>query len=255
MSALRRRLLRRSVGRLGVATLLYYLPSVCVLGQWAPMRIEALPAGVCRWRGPSSSKAVALTFDDGPSPDTTPHTLELLDALGMKATFFVLGSLVEAHPELVSEILRRGHSVGLHGRHHRHHTLHRPGWVRRDTEAAVRTLGAAGVRPRWYRPPYGQLTARTVLEARRHGMEVVLWSIWGREWAENEPETVMARLSPGLEPGAVVLLHDSDTQCPPGTAARTWRVLEMLAPVLAERGLRAVTLDELVRTPVPAPVA
>jgi peptidoglycan/xylan/chitin deacetylase (PgdA/CDA1 family) len=240
-----RRRLGRSLGRLGLAAAWYDLPSVCVLGQWAPVRLEALPAGMCRWRGPASSNAVALTFDDGPSPTTTPRTLELLDALGMKATFFVLGSLVEAHPELVGEIRRRGHGVGLHGYHHRHHLLHGPRWVRRDTEAALAALAGAGVRPRWYRPPYGQLSAATVLEARRHGMEVVLWSAWGREWAETDPQAVAARLTRRIEPGAVVLLHDNDALSTPGTAARAWRALELLAPVLSERALRVVALDTL----------
>lgn len=248
----RPRILSRAATAAGLAALAHYLPSVCVLGQWAPLRLEALPAGVCRWRGPASSRAVALTLDDGPSPDTTPRTLDLLDELGMQATFFVLGSLVAARPGLVEDMLSRGHTVGLHGFEHRHHLLHGAGWVRRDTEMGLRVLSGMGVRPRWYRPPYGQMSARTVLEARRHDMEVVLWSAWGREWAESEPEAVLARLSGAIDPGAVVLLHDVDTLCPPGTAARTWRTLELLAPVLADRGLRAVSLENLVDGPTPS---
>jgi peptidoglycan/xylan/chitin deacetylase (PgdA/CDA1 family) len=229
----------------GIAALAHALPSVCVLGQWSPVPLRALPGGLCRWRGPSGSGAVGLTFDDGPSPSSTPRTLELLDRLGMRATFFVLGSLATAQPELVAEIRRRGHGIGLHGDRHQHHLLRTPGWIRRDTAAAVCALEGLGVRPRWYRPPYGQLTATTLLEARRHGMEVVLWSAWGREWAETEPGAVMARLEPGIEDGAVVLLHDTDESCPPGTAARTHAVLELLAGALSRRGLRAVDLDHL----------
>ncbi len=235
------------------AALVHYLPSVCVLGQWAPTRLERLPAGLCRWRGPASAQVLALTFDDGPSPDTTPRTLDLLDDLGLQGTFFVLGSLAEAHAELVTEIRQRGHAVGLHGQEHRHHLLRGPAWIRRDTEAGLAALARTGIRPRWYRPPYGQLTARTVLEARRHDMEVVLWSAWGREWVDHDPASVVSRLERGIEPGAVVLLHDSDTLCPPGTAARTWRVLELLAPVMAERRLRSVTLDALVDQSAPPP--
>lgn len=247
-----RRALPRAAVAAGLGALVHYLPSICVVGQWLPLRIEALPGGLCRWRGPAAGDALALTFDDGPSPDTTPRTLDLLDELGMGATFFVLGSLAEAHPELVGEIRRRGHSVGLHGQEHRHHLLHGPRWIRHDTEAGLRVLAGSGIRPRWYRPPYGQLTARTVLEARRQGMEVVLWSAWGREWVDGDPESVLSRLDGGLEPGAVVLLHDSDTLCPPGTAARTWRVLELLAPIMARRALRSVTLDELIPDGAPS---
>jgi peptidoglycan/xylan/chitin deacetylase (PgdA/CDA1 family) len=221
-----------------------------VLGQWSPVPLRALPRGWCRWSGPVGVPAVALTFDDGPSPATTPHTLDLLDELGMQATFFVLGELAEAHGDLVAEIRRRGHTVGSHGYRHEHHLLRGPGWIRRDTAAAVAAVAATGAPPRWYRPPYGQLTARTVLEARRHDMEVVLWSIWGHEWSETAAEPVMERLAGGLEPGAIVLLHDTDVSCPPGTAARTHRTLELLAGTLAERHLRAVTLDDLLEPPV-----
>jgi len=228
------------------AALAHYFPSVCVLGQWSPVRLRALPNGWCRWRGPADVAAVALTFDDGPSPDTTPRTLDLLDELGLRATFFVLGERAEIHGELVTEMVRRGHAVGSHGYRHEHHLLRTPGWIRRDLEEGVATLNGCGVRPRWYRPSYGQLTARTVLEARRHDMEVVLWSRWGREWKAPDAATVMDRLRGGLEPGAIILLHDSELGAPTGAAARTHAVLEPLAAVLAELSLEAVTLDTLV---------
>lgn len=233
-------------GVTGLAALGHALPSVCVLGQWSPVPLRALPGGLCRWRGPAGGGAVALTFDDGPSPATTPHTLELLDRLSMRATFFVVGSLAAAHPELVAEVRRRGHGIGVHGDQHRHHLLHTPRWIRSDTTAAVTTLDGLGIRPRWYRPPYGQLTATTLVEVRRHGMEVALWSAWGKEWAERHPGRVMDRLTPRLEDGAIVLLHDTDESAPAGTASRTHAVLELLAGTLSERGLRAVDLETLV---------
>jgi len=77
-------------------------------------------------------------------------------------------------------------------------------------------------------------------------MEVVLWSAWGREWTESTSAPVMARLEGHLRPGAIVLLHDTDVMCPPGTARLTHEVLGLLAAKLEELHLRAVTLDELV---------
>lgn len=232
-------------GVAGLAALAHYLPSVCVLGQWSPVPLRALPWGMCRWRGPATSDAVAVTLDDGPSPTTTPPILDLLDELGLVATFFLIGALADAHPELVTEIRRRGHAVASHGYRHEHHLLRSPAWIRSDTAAAVATLQGLGAPPRWYRPPYGQLTARTLLEARRHDMEVVLWSAWGKEWAESSAEAVMDRLWGGLEPGAILLLHDSDEVPPPGKAERTLQTLRLLAPALERRGLRGVTLDTL----------
>ena len=240
-----RRGLPLAAGAAGLAALAHYLPAVCVLGQWSPVPLRALPGGLCHWRGPATSDAVAITLDDGPSPATTPRTLDLLDELGLVATFFVIGALAEAHPALVAEIRRRGHGIASHGHRHEHHLLRGPGWIRRDTAAAASTLQGLGARPRWYRPPYGQLTARTLVEARRHDMEVVLWSVWGKEWAEPSAEAVMDRLAGGLEPGAILLLHDSDEVPPPGKAERTWGALELLAPELDHRGLRSVDLDTL----------
>lgn len=230
----------------GALALAHYLPSICVLGQWSPVPLRALPGGLCRWRGPSGSGELSLTIDDGPSPDTTPRTLDLLDALGMRATFFVLGAQAEAHPGLVAEICRRGHTVGSHGYAHEHHLLRSPSWIAADMAAGVDAVArTTGTSPRFYRPTYGQLTARTMAESRRHGLELVLWSVWGHEWSERDPGPVMTRLERGLEPGAIVLLHDNDVNCRPGTGELTHRVLERLAGVLDDRGLRAVTLDQL----------
>jgi peptidoglycan-N-acetylglucosamine deacetylase len=237
---------RLGAGLTALAVVGHAFPSVCVLGQWSPLPLRALPGGLCRWRGPAGSGAVALTFDDGPSPATTLETLDLLDHHSMRATFFVVGSLAAAHPDLVAEIRRRGHGIGVHGDRHLHHLVHSPRWIRTDTAAAVSTLEGLGIRPRWYRPPYGQLTATTVREARRHGMEVALWSAWGKEWDERDPGPVMDRLRPRLEDGAIVLLHDTDESAPAGTASRTHAVLGLLAGALSERGLQAVDLDTLV---------
>ncbi len=224
----------------------YWFPSVCVLGQFSPVALRALPSGLCTWRGPSSSGSVALTFDDGPSPDNTPRTLEILDALSLRATFFLLGTLAETHRSLVGEILARGHSVGVHGYVHEHHLLRSPAWVRRDFARSVKALeDTTGASPRWYRPTYGQLTSQSVLEARRQNMHTVLWSAWGREWAESEPEKVMARVDRKLGAGAIVLLHDNEVNSPRGTAALTHATLELLARRLDELDLKTVTLDEL----------
>ena len=105
------------------------VPSVVSLGHWLPVR--RLPGGWCRWRGPLVPK-VALTFDDGPSPVTTPRILDQLDELGLGATFFCLGREVEWHPEVVAEIARRGHGIGTHGYEHEHHLARSPRWVERD---------------------------------------------------------------------------------------------------------------------------
>lgn len=228
---------------LAAAAVGHALPSVTVLGTFLPRPPCRLPGGWCRWRLDGGHRAVALTFDDGPTPEATPRTLDLLDDLRLVATFFVVGAQVEAHPDLVAAMGAAGHGVAVHGHEHASHLVRSPQWVRRDTERAVAAVTeAAGVPPRWYRPPYGQIAAATGVQARRHGMEVVLWSRWGREFAEPAAGPVLDRLAGGLRPGAVLLLHDSDAHAPAGTAARTHQVLPLLAEALRHRGLGTVGL-------------
>ncbi len=229
------------------AVLLHGLPSLTVLGALAPWQPPALPWGLCRWRGPVGAGRVALTFDDGPSPLATVRTLELLADLDVRATFFVTGTNAEAHPELVRRMRGEGHAVGLHGQRHRHHLLHGPRWVWRDLQQAVAVYRQVlGHQPAWFRPPYGQLAAGSVLAARRLGLSTVLWSGWGREFADPSPPQVLRRLQRRLADGAVLLQHDNDESCPVGTAAVTHEVLRPLVDEVRARGLAPVTLDELV---------
>jgi peptidoglycan-N-acetylglucosamine deacetylase len=220
-----------------------YLPATVTLGQWTSLR--RLPGDFCRWRGPSRAEGIALTFDDGPNPESTPCVLDRLDELGLPATFFCVGELVEREPDLVRELRRRGHQVETHGYRHEHHLVRTPRWVAADLDSAGRAMAAVGLESRWYRPSYGQATGATLLAARRRGLRTVLWSAWGREWATPEPERVAARIIRDLVPGAIVLLHDNDAFGPAGM----WRVgLAALDEVKAEidrRGLVCQTLDEL----------
>ncbi|GEM_PF-698822 len=256
------------VGGAGLAA--HLLPSVLVLGSWLPLR--SFPLGICRWRGPRAlgtlgpgplqtgdigqdpsarrctggGGAVALTFDDGPHPEGTPAVLEALDRLGLRATFFCLGSLIGEQPALVGEIARRGHQIETHGYRHEHHLLRSPSWVRSDVRAAVETMGFHGLVPKWYRPSYGQISAATVFAAKEQRLETVLWSAWGREWLTDDPVTVAASVIARLEEGAIVLLHDNDAF----GRERMWETVVAALPTIAAElkrlELHAVTLDQLV---------
>ncbi len=230
-------------GALGLVAAAHMVPSVVSLGQWVP--IAALPADLCRWRGTNVS-GVALTFDDGPDPRTTPQVLDRLEQLSLSATFFCLGEQVVKHPALVSEIRQRGHQVETHGFRHEHHFVRSPQWVRADLDSAIEALEQVGNRPRWFRPPFGQTSGATMMEARRHNLRLVLWSAWGREWDEPDSSSVARRVQAGVGPGGIVLLHDADVQAPPGSSRRATEALGPIAEDLHRRGLSALTLDELV---------
>jgi peptidoglycan/xylan/chitin deacetylase (PgdA/CDA1 family) len=237
-----------ATGVIAGAALAYFAPSVLVLPTFWKDPPESLPGRLCRWRTSTDRPEVALTFDDGPASDTD-KTLDALDEFGMRATFFVLGAQIRAFPDTVVEIAARGHEVASHGFEHRHHLFSSPRAIRLDLEMAVQAhRDILGRTPRFYRPTYGQLCAATLVEAQRQGMEVVLWSRWGKEFAESEPGPVLSRLEPGLVAGAILLLHDNDVSCPTGTGDLTRSLLKPLGRSLQDKGLTSVTLEKLLGT-------
>jgi len=189
---------------------------------------------------------VALTFDDGPDPVSTPDFLAALDDLGVKATFFMLGSMVRLNRGLATEVASAGHEVAVHGDRHRSHLFRSAGDVRDDMTRATETIAeATGQSPAWFRPPFGTLSNAGLLTARRLGLRPVLWTAWGRDWrADATPASVTAELERDLGPGATVLLHDSDCASAPGS----WRAALGSVPALVERcrdqGLAVGTLAE-----------
>ncbi|MBT3152564.1 polysaccharide deacetylase family protein [Streptomyces sp. CHD11] len=181
---------------------------------WLPVVRRRFP----RLAGTGHPGHVALTFDDGPDPESTPRFLDALEALGVRATFFVLGDGVLRHPSVVRETVRRGHEVALHGWSHDRPWL--PGPVD-DVRALLRAAGTVreltGHDPRWYRPPYGILTSGRWAAARTAGLRPVLWTAWGRDWtADATPASVRSAVAAGLRGGGTLLLHDTDRMSAPG---------------------------------------
>jgi peptidoglycan/xylan/chitin deacetylase (PgdA/CDA1 family) len=189
---------------------------------------------------------VALTFDDGPQPDSTPAFLEALDRLGWRATFFMLGSMVDRSPALAAEVAAAGHEVAVHGYDHRSELFRSARAIHHDLARALDSVSTAtGCRPRWFRPPYGTLSGGGVLAARRQGLRTVLWSTWGKDWrAEATPGTVVAEVECHLAPGATVLLHDSDCTSAPQAWRSALGALEPLAELFDSRGLQVGPLGE-----------
>jgi peptidoglycan-N-acetylglucosamine deacetylase len=207
----------------------------------APLRRLAFP----RLAGQGATDHVALTFDDGPDPAWTPQFLDVLDSRGVRATFFLLGSMVARAPGLAADLAAAGHELAVHGWDHRHLPLRTPAATRDDIKRARDIIAeAAGTEPKVYRPPYGVLTTAALATARRLGMTVVLWTCWGHEWARGAtPETVFSTLAARLGGGATVLLHDSGAVTPvnpPGALG----ALPMLLDECAQRGLQVGPVAE-----------
>jgi peptidoglycan/xylan/chitin deacetylase (PgdA/CDA1 family) len=193
---------------------------------------------------PGDAPVVALTFDDGPHPQGTPRTLAALAAAGAGATFFLIGEQVRRHPQIVREIVAAGHTVALHGDRHRCLLRVPPPALARDLDRAHATIAeAAGVAPALYRPPYGIFSPAGLALARRRGWRPLLWSRWGRDWRRwITPRRIAAKVTEGLAPGDVLLLHDADHYSAPGSWERTVAALPLVLAEIERRGLRSVAL-------------
>ncbi len=200
--------------------------------------------------GPGEAARFALTYDDGPGQGT-PALLDLLAARSVRATFFMVGSQIEAAPQLAGQVVSRGHEVGSHSYAHYDHQLLDDGEnspesavedMVRGAEAIERLLGVES----WlYRAPYGHFVAATLAEARARGWTCVMWSAAGRDWDPDAgAESVAQRVEAQLGPGAIVLLHDArhGQQMDP---APMLSATELILDCAGAIGLEPVTVGEL----------
>ncbi len=155
---------------------------------------------------------MALTFDDGPHPEFTPRIVDALTALRLPATFFVVGTQAEQHPDLIRLLQERGLSIGLHGHRHylpRHLPTLPPDWLEREIDEGLAALDALGVRANLFRPPMGKVSEPGLAHARARGLVTVLWDVDPRDW---EPGVTREGLANAVitrsRPGSIVLLHD-----------------------------------------------
>ena len=182
------------------------------------------------------SGKLALTFDDGPDPRWTPRVLDMLARLQVRATFFVLGSAVQAHPELIARQVAEGHEVGVHN------------WVHTDVygvsfselndsvDRTCEAIEAAGApSPRLWRPPYGRVDAPAMMVASLKKMDLLLWSVHTPTAAAADAVKDVAGA------GSVVLCHDGRTQPSEGL----FSALEGGLRSLLERGLTVTTGSDL----------
>lgn len=194
--------------------------------------------------------AVALTFDDGPDLRYTPAILTALQEADARATFFLVGKRAAAHPDLVRQMVAAGHEIGVHGLRHRHSWFLGPVATRREIQATREILvDIVGRTPRLYRPPWGAFNLWTFRAARAEGLQTILWSAHAADWLGPEPEEIASRILRQASPGLIALLHDAGGR--PGAPTKTARALPTILDGLARRGLKAVTVSELLTRPRP----
>jgi cellulose synthase/poly-beta-1,6-N-acetylglucosamine synthase-like glycosyltransferase/peptidoglycan/xylan/chitin deacetylase (PgdA/CDA1 family) len=211
---------------------------------WADGRLDS--------RDIAPGRRIALTFDDGPSPRWTPRIADALLRLHVPATFFVVGSEVVRHPDVVRRLHSEGFELGNHTFTHADVTA-LPGWERNFqiglTDNAL--AGTVGLRPRLFRPPYSSVAAAATVSQKkaiesiaRDGYDVVLTNFDGEDWLRPGVAQIVASATPQGDQGGIILLHDGG-----GDRSQTVRAVEQLVPQLRARGFQFVTVSQLAGLP------
>lgn len=180
---------------------------------------------------------IALTFDDGPYPKVTGHILNVLEKNGVCATFFVLGSRIEGHEDMLTRMDELGCEIGNHSFSHADLTRLSKADCQRelsDTDAEIRRV--TGHEASVVRPPYGYYN-KTVMSAA--GRPLILWTVDTNDWRGKAPGEIADYVIQKAKEGSVILMHDQQTQ--------TADAMEMIIPTLIEEGFRFVTVSELIR--------
>src|SRR6266568_2682365 len=193
------------------------------------------------YAGNTNQMQVALTFDDGPNPTYTPQILAILERYGVKATFFWVGHNIVACPEIVRQAHIAGHVIGNHSWSHPNLALRFKRTIQaqltRTSDVIQQTIG---VRPTFFRPPYGALNASTLTCTDELDMTTVIWDVLATDWAMPGVDVIANRVIEHTGNGSIILLHDGG-----GDRSETVAALPIIIENLRKRGFQFVTLQQL----------
>jgi len=183
---------------------------LCLIMPFLPCAGFFLPI-ICRTK--AGVKNIALTFDDGPTPETTPILLELLAEHGLQATFFVIGEKACAYPELIKNILMQGHTIGNHSlRHDPLLMLRRARTLQADIHNTQKILQEFGIQPHIFRPPAGITNPHLEKILAREGLTAVNYSCRAFDRGNRNINNLAEKILTRLQPGDIIMLHDLPPQ-------------------------------------------
>jgi peptidoglycan-N-acetylglucosamine deacetylase len=193
----------------------------------------------------SGAKVVALTFDDGPWPGSTEAILSILQKYGIKATFFEIGAQAKGRPQLSKKIADAGMMLGNHTEDHLNLKHLDAAHVAREIQQAETNIEkASGQRPKYFRPPGGNVSPDMWPVLSSLGMKMAMWDIDTNDWRKPAPSVIAQRVLGGVRPGSVVLMHDGG-----GDRKNTVAALPTIIEGLKKMGYQFVTLDGIANLP------
>lgn len=203
-------------------------------------------SGLVLNHAPTRAKVVALTFDDGPDPQTTPRILAILRRYHAHATFFMIGRQVQAYPELAQQVVAEGHTIGNHTETHPYLCRKSRAEVRGEIAECGRTLQRhLHMTSHLFRPPRGDWNPTIYREAKREGYHLVLWTVAVEHHEAKTPRAMAVRALRLVRPGGILLMHDG-THC---SRESTVEALPLILDGLKKRGYRIVAVPELFHIP------
>lgn len=190
---------------------------------------------------------VVLTFDDGPDEHYTPRLLDQLRESQVKATFFVIVDKAIRHPDIIAQMLAEGHDVEVHGYKHWMVPFLLPRQTVRQVAKAKEMLKRHfGIEPSWYRPTWGLSNAITLLSRQSRRLRLVTWSVMVGDWNRTSPDVLLHRIMKAIQPGSIIVLHDSDETwgAEDGAPESVIQLIPRLAESIRSRGLEFIPLSE-----------
>jgi len=156
-----------------------------------------------------ADKVISISFDASWGADKTIPILDILDKYDVKTTFFLVGGWVDKYPEMLKEIVARGHEIGNHSDTHPHMSQLSEDSIRKELHnMSDKVEKLTGVRPTLFRPPYGDYNNRVVTVSRAEGYECVQWSIDSLDWKNRGTADIIKQCTYRVEPGDIVLFHN-----------------------------------------------
>jgi peptidoglycan/xylan/chitin deacetylase (PgdA/CDA1 family) len=196
--------------------------------------------GAVTCRVKTQTRAVALTFDDGPTEHGVTQVATVLKSHGARATFFLIGREAKEKPELVRRLIADGHEIGNHSYSHRQMLLQSKSYYGeeiRRTDEALRQAGVA--RPRWFRPPFGKKLVGLPRAVAEEGYSMVTWDV-EEPSAAAQPQAYADEVLKRVRPGSIIIMHVMYKANAPARAA-----LPLILAGLKSRGYQVVTVGEL----------
>lgn len=191
----------------------------------------------------TSEKVVALTFDDGPDEPYTEQILQVLDKYGVKATFFVLGGNAKAYPQLIKQMMIKGHELGNHTMHHdkmRDKSVEKMANDIQSVDTILRNLGYE--KPIPFRAPFGMTSDNLKAALQQLNKEHVLFMFLPQDWTKISADQIYNNVMKELRPGLIITLHDGGKR-----RENTVKATERLITHLQQQGYRFVTVSELLK--------